>query len=529
MTEPSKTPPREIIFRINDIGGITEAEVRLVAGRLNRLQGMNGAGKTSAILAMLRALGDDSVDLEIRDGATLGTIDVERVGGAEEGEESRSRVVVPAKGRIRTQGEPPLTSADVKALTVLITGDHDKGAEPRARKRLDAFLRIVRPQMDEAAASILCERDPEMMAWLGERIADGRVQDLLTAATQLKVELHSRAREKEDAAASWEGQERAHTGNESALLARLAELGLLDPLPEPSPAEAQAGVAEKTRALDRVESAAEARVKQEALQAHIREVATERPDVAGAEAETNGHAAAYQDARIQVGVIEREIAVLQERLAAVAARRDSALKEGKEAEQRWRTIEKEAAAWDEMQALLQQEITGPGPEDVDRAAIELTLARRIEEQHRLSLEVLKARAEADTARKKRARETDRGKQLRAWAKAVPARVADVLAQQGASGFTVLDGRLAYELNGGPAVDFDTRLSTGQQIAAAFELAGGHFQGLVYVAPEFYASLDDEHKAWVNQFAADRPDLFVITEEPTAGSLSVAYGHEGGAS
>ena len=66
-----------IDVRISNLGGITSAELRLEPG-VNVLTGANGAGKTSAMRAVSRALGAD-VPVEVRDGADHGSVEA---GGA---------------------------------------------------------------------------------------------------------------------------------------------------------------------------------------------------------------------------------------------------------------------------------------------------------------------------------------------------------------------------------------------------------------------------------------------------------------
>lgn len=516
---PSKI--RRIRVAVRDIGGVQDATVELESGRVNVLQGPNGIGKTSLLRAFVGALGGDTAGLEVRDGAPFGSIDVTPEGSAGEGEEGGSfRVVVPAHGRLRQQGEAPLQAAEVKAVGSLITGDHLVSQAARDRRRLDAFLSIVRPAVDADAVRILCEGDLEAMARLSSRIDSGQVRDLLGAAEDLKAWLMEQAREREKAAAAWTGQEKAANDAAQSLLAELKGLGLEEPEPAPKPAEMRAAVEARLLALNKAETGRDRRRAVEAQQEAIRAASTPRPDVSGAEEVVRGFIADVQAAREEVVSLGLQIVELQEKQRAAQERADKARADGKAAEARWQDLQAQAAAWDAQQALLAQEVTGETDADVEAASRALDSARVQEEIHRLSSEMLAVRAAADEAARQRSREETRGKQLRAWSAAVPARVADVLAREGAGGFTIQGGRLAYTL-GGEVRDFDSRLSPGQQVAAALSLAASRWKGFVHLDGDFYSRLDTAGKLAVDQFAAEHPEYFVSTEEPTGGSSVTA--------
>ena len=521
------TKVREILFKIVDVGGLREAEIRLRAGVVNLLRGRNGVGKTSAILAMLRALGAD-IGIEVRDGATLGTVEVERFpplgDAAEDPMAGKGKVVVSKAGRVTSRGDaPPITVSDVSAVTSLITADHRVGTAPRAKARLEAFLRLVRPAVDAAAIEVLTERDEEMGAYLAERAASGKAPDLLTAAGILQEELQRRAREEEASAQSWGGTEAAHLHRATAGHERLkAEFGLFEPLERPDVAAANAEVERLAGDLRDTKTSAEKRAEKEALQERIRSAAVPRPDVDAAYAVVQGKLEAARAARTVVSEREVELARAQERLDAANAALEQVVREGREAEEVHRGVAAQAKEWDSQAAVLSEVVEGKTPADVANVDALLSDARRQADVARLSEEVNAARLEADAAGKQKTRAAQRGEQLRAWSKAIPERIADVLASEGVRGWTIVDGELAYRLGGGDPLPFDTRLSQGQQVAAVFELAAARFNGFVHLAPEFWASLDAENRSIVERWAAEHLECFLVTEEPSPGELEVVH-------
>jgi len=519
---PEKAPAkvRSIRVAVRDIGGLADVAIELVSGRVNVLQGANGAGKTSLLRALAGALGGDASGLEVRDGADFGSVDVEPSGE----EDGGFRVVVPSRGRLRQQGEAPLLTADIDAVGSLITGDHLKSPAARDRRRQDAFLQIVRPKVDANAIRILCEGDREAMERLSGRVDSGQVRDLLGAAEDLKEWLMAQAREREKAADSWAGQGKAASEVAQGLLSELRARGLEEPVSNPEPSTARARVEQLLVGLRNAEAGRDRRRALEAQQATIRAASASRPDVAGAEAVVRGFVADFQAAQEDVAALGLQIVELQEKQRAARERAERARADGKAAEASWQKLQAEAASWDAQQALLAQEVAGETDVDVEEAQSLLADARNVEAVHSLSAEMLGVRGQADEAGRQRSREETRGKQLRAWSAAVPKRVADVLAREGAGGFTVLEGRLAYRVDG-EAMDFDTRLSDGQRVFAALSLAASRWDGFVYLDGNFYSRLDVAAKLAVDDFAAGHPQYFVATEEPTGGAVVAEHGVE----
>jgi len=93
-----------IDVRISNLGGITSAELRLEPG-VNVLTGANGAGKTSAMRAVSRALGAD-VPVEVRDGADHGS--AERAAAVAALNHARGFLRSRLAGRLRLRAVPDL-------------------------------------------------------------------------------------------------------------------------------------------------------------------------------------------------------------------------------------------------------------------------------------------------------------------------------------------------------------------------------------------------------------------------------------
>lgn len=503
---------RRITVKIDGIEGVESATLQIESGHLNIYQGANGAGKTSAARAISRALGGKVDDLEMRDGATLGTVVVT------EGEVTSSAIV--SKGRVRLKGEAPITAMDTKALTYLITGEDLVGEAARNAARIANFLKIVRPAVDLQAVEILTERDPEMGAWLNERLAAGAIPpDLLSAAERLKVELQRRAREdNEKLAENYAGEESANLRRAADLEAQLAELSEDDPLLAADLPFAEAAVERLAAEHDERKRSAEERARQEADREAIRAAGAPRPDVDGALAQVQKHLEARNVARAEVHEIEAKMERLKAEALAASRRDDEFTRLGKEAEIEWRRLEGEAKLWDTQQALLSSPATGATAEEVEGARLRLEAARSTRDAARLSGEIATAKAAAAEAKALGEKLAARGKQLRDWSLSVRDRVADLLAKSGADGFTVVDGALSFE-----GKDFDSRLSAGQKVAAAVSLAARFWSGFVHLEADFFGRLDVEHRAELDAFCASRLDLIVTTEEPTEGALSVVHG------
>lgn len=512
---------RRIVARIEGIGGIADAqEMEFRSGTTNRVGGVNATGKTTAAQAIAYTLGDDTVSPELREGADIGVVEVAEIGT--DGEPiGKASAVVPSKGRARRKGEPTVETSEraVRALDLLLTGDHAKTPETRNKNRVQAFLSIVRPEVDAAAAKILCEGDAGYSAWLLELAASGQVKDLLAGADALQKRLQREARESEAAAESWAGR----AAGAAERVASIERTGL-PAVEHPDVPGAQAKAEAARVALAEIRRDAAARREKEELQAQIRASSTERPDPSAAEAEVRRYLEARNAARGEAAELSEEIARLQERHRAAVAREAEAANQGRAAEARWNVTKAAAEVWDRQQAILAETITGPGPDEVAAAEMAVESAACLVEAHRLAVERAAAVAEEESARVQAERAALRAKELRAWNAAVPARVADVLARSGGSGFTIADGMLAFRSGPGEPRDFDSRLSPGEKVKAAFPLVAQALGGWVMLSGEIYrAWLDDAGRIAVEEWAAAHPESFVVTEEPTSGGLHVSYG------
>jgi len=510
----AKTPGR---FRVSvkDVGGVQDVDLVLETCRLNVLLGDSGAGKTSVINALSALFSGDLSKIEVRDGAKIGRVQVDTVGGD-------TRVVtVPSRGKARTEGgRSPLPVSKLDVISRLITGGNRKGLDAKNRERLDSLAEMLRPALTDEAVEVLTEKDPELSEWLRQKVADGELTGLLEGADALQKEIQRRRREREATAGATALQEKGQLQQVKALRDRmLSELGKHDPVGTPDPEGTAKAADLLLRQLGKDEAKAEQRRQAEEHVSAIRAAKTQRPDEAAAERKVRELEADLLGRKRAVADVQAKIAELQQALAAEEAHLAGVQKAGKEALAVWRDAQRDAKDWDAQQEQLLRPIEGPTEEDVEAVRVQHQQAVAVATWHRLSADLAEAQAQADDAAQRSADAAQREKELSARNKAVPERVADVLSDLGAGGFTVVDGMLAYKLDGGEPRDYETRLSPGQKSIAAIQLGSILWGGFVEVPPDVYwGVLDDAGRAWVREFAESRPDLLVVVEHATSGPV-----------
>lgn len=484
---------KELEYEITNVAGVERAKLQLRPG-VNILRGRNAIGKSSAMRAIVRAQGGEA-ELERRDGSDHGEV---------VGPGIRLRV-----GKVvRKTGEAELSLADTSPLSTLIDpGLKDSDAAARARVR--ALIDLLGVGVDDAALETLCQGDALLLAWLGEEIQAECIDDLMAAAEKLRHHVHGQARGHENQAEEMEGRGGAARDRCRELL---EALGGKEKLVTQSTDDARTELDVGTRRHERAVALCEAREELEAQQAEIRGTLGERPDRDGT---------GLLESEADLADIDAGIEALRCTLAEAQQRRAAKQAEVKALEQRTVELTDAAKRWDEQQAILAKVPEGPNRERlpaleaefVGTAQAALDLAQRSEVYRVAEAE----RLEAETAREREAAEALR---LRHLAASLPARLGVILAAAGAKGLTVVDGRLHAILDD-KTLDYERRLSDGQRVKVALDVAAQAYSGVVPLAGSFWASLDPANRAEFAAMAQER-ELYVMTEEPADGELRVDH-------
>lgn len=510
---------RWLKIAIKGLLGIPDTNLEFRTGAVNIVEGRNGAGKTRMLLALARALGDEDATVEASEGSPIGTVDLNAING-------QQQLIVSQAGRVRTKGAAPIAAQDMDAVSDLIRGAHngairiEAGAREQARQR--AFVRIARPVIDEAAIEALCERDAELMDYLRERIRAGVVGDLLRAAEVVQERLQALARDKEGLADGYAGANRAHNGDAGAEEMKLAALGATL-ISEPDVKAAEAAVRVKAALAGEARRTHGERVAMEQQQAAIRAASTPRPDDAAALEAVHSKLMEAKAEAENGRQLREELARLQERIAASDVRLADLKTAGRVLEEKSRATAEEAKQWDAQQAILQATPAGASAEEVALAEAATKAAEDLAEAHRISARVLDLRRQAEQAASDGMLASAKAKELRDSNAAVRERISDILARQGAAGFSMIEGKLAFSVDGRKPVEYNG-LSLGERTFAALnlQLSSPGFSGWVWLDEPFYSALDLDHKAQLRTWAETHADVLLATEQPTAGPLVVRF-------
>lgn len=497
----------EAEFVIENVGPIDGLRLQLRPG-VAVFRGPNAAGKTTAITALEKAAGAH-VDVEPRDGTSRGIITGPGV-----------RLVITRVTK-RT-GEAELALADTSPFDLFVKGGGFKDTKARARARLRALTELFNLNVGEPEIATLCGDDEIAVEWLRLAVRSGEIESLDVAERKLRDHLHARARDQEEAAAEAEGrrdaarERRDRAGDSLGGRAHLIDL---------SPAEAQEQLLEGTRRHERAQARCEAREELEREQAAIRQSLGERPDIEPEQARladlrSDRAAAEAEVRRLELALAEARSSV--ERLAdSVAAQ-----------EQHVDMVERAAADWDAQQETLARVIDNAPSREELRLIYqdEITARQVILDRAQESARYRDAEAERAGADHDREHATRAAVELRDAAADLPSRLGSILAEAGAEGLTVIDGRIHVIRNGKP-LDFEARLSEGERTRYGLDLAAKAYTGvdaagevythLITLGGSYWASLDPRNRAEFAREAAER-DLFFVTEEPTGGELRVEY-------
>jgi hypothetical protein len=493
----------ELEYEITDVGGIHHFTMTLRPGA-NVLRGSNGVGKTSAMRAARRTSGEP-IELERRDGAQRGS--VTGPGG-----------VALAVGKVvRTTGRCEVSIADTAPLSALI----DPGIaddEAAAKARLRALVEILSVGADDATVAALCP-DPALRDWLAKDLADLATDDLMTAVKRVKGEAERRAR-----LAEHQGEHlSAEAGVAADRASKLRELvGGESRLVSTPVDDARAALSAASAEYGRAVAACEQREALEAQQAEIKATLGDRPDAAPHHERAESLSRELAGADHEIEDIDRQLRALTGRIASAKAKRESLSRERTAALDAETETAQRAECWDRQQAKLVERVDGPTREQlgeikarlVDGAEQQLERAK-LSAEHREAREArLAAETEAEAATKEATR-------LRAFAATLPQRLGEILAAAGGEGITVVDGRLCA-IDGGEVLDWARRLSDGQRVYRALDLAQARWPGqVVALDGDCWSRLDPEHRLLVHREAVAR-GIYLLTEEPADGALRVEH-------
>jgi len=489
MTEPLE-------YEITNVGGVEHASLTLRPG-LNILRGPNGCGKTSSINAVARLHGSD-VSLERRDGTDHGTIS--GPGG----------VLVRVGQVVRSKGDASLSIVDTTPVSTLIDPGL-KASDAAARARLRALVNLVGIGMEDDTLAALAP-DESLRAWLRQSIEDDPTEDVMVALNRLKHETERRAREQEAVAESQDGRISAATERAESLV---EAIGGRQKMVSVSVDDARQALIAASGRYEREVARCEAREDLEARQAEFQSLSPERPDVEAAEAKK-------LSAQDDLSMMDAAVHQLEVKLAEAKAQQAGFRLALESATEDALSVKQRADEWDAAQAILARPVEGPTRDQLDALKVEIvndaemTLeAARISEEY---AESQKAFADAVKGRDEAQRE---GERLRKLAKGLPARLAEILDTAGAPGITVVDGRVCA-FDGDRVLDWERRLSDGQRIYRALDLAARRWPGgVVALSGQFWTALDPEHRGLIASAAAER-GLFVVTEEADDGELRTEW-------
>ncbi len=487
------TEKKDLHFTIDNTGGVSHAELELRAG-VNVLKGKNGAGKTSCIDAVVRASG--------------GKVPLQRKDGTEEGRVVGPGVSLSVKGVVRSSGRAELVLADVGPLGRLID-PRLKDSKAAARERVRALVELLDLGIDDKRLLTLCAGDRQLFALLAVELDENAIDDLLDASEKLRHMLHAFARKQEDRAAQAEAEVETTLKECRDLLETLGGADGLSVIDVP---QAEAELEAAIRAHDRAIGQCEARESLEGKQNEIRESLGVRPDLEGAK---------KAQAQAAAEVKDRWEKVLEIRDREAEARRQHTAAEitFEAAERKAEECEKALTAWKRQNEVLEEKPIGPSRAEVEKTHGEKLQAVRKGHKRAGLTQTFKEKEKAhDVAVLDGEQAQERAERYRELAAEIPAKLGGFLAEAGAPGLTVYDGRLHVTAEGETPRDFEHRCSTGERARAALRVAAQVYRGRVLALDgEVWSGLDPENRAEFAQ-AAQEHDLCVITEEAAEGEL-----------
>lgn len=467
-------------YRIQNVNGIDDLQIRIDGPGVYVARGPNGAGKSSAIEALKAASGDPDAKAEPTDGIDKGKI------------ESTGGVLLSVGSRRRMNGLPTVRLVSTGAIGGLIDPGI-KDSKLAARARLRALVRLMPLPADEPARLELTGNDEELQLW----IKSDPSTDAIDLAEAVRMRANELACDLEKRAAACEGEEASLNG----LIQELGELDfaagdLNEAIATATNLERQAAIATQT---------AKARQNLERQKEEIRANMGEPPNVSAA-----------QEAVLQA---QKELVEARSRYnAAEKAYHDAdrQLNEAKAANEKQR----------QSRYILDRPVEGPTLEEAAAVEAQAEAAKARVERARKIANAKTLVEKATGAHEAGIKAAERAKVLRTIAQGTAEAIGRLLERRGLPGMKIVDGRLCVQ-DGEKLKDFDERLSFGQRVRVALGAALAGLQQpanetrlpLIPLEPTFWLALDEEKKAEVCAIAKER-GICLVTEEPDRGPLRI---------
>lgn len=476
-------------IQIHNVGPIHDLEINMPEPGVYALIGDHGAGKSTALAAVARALGDDEIHVALRDGATKGSVVLDDV-------------TLLAVGKIdRRTGKPSISLASTSPLATLVEpGIKDPIAAERAR--IQALLKLVDLPVTDEAIATLVQNNTEAMDYLDEHegLDSLRDRDIVAATDKVRRLIHEMKRQYEDAAQQAQGEMIASQPEKPAVL---VEIGISD---------AQQDYDKALRTLERLEGECSQRTARERERAEIQATLGERPDVRAAEAVADG-------ARLKCETAQAEIQKLKQRLAAAQERWNGLDAERKRANDAAIEADHAAERWDRRKAILDSDLSGATAEDVERAQRAVAEAKASLEQARESAAYRERVAKYQEASHRSGEASRKATDAERLALNVTGQLGKLLAQSGIENATVEDGALMYIHDDGTLEPF-ARLSFGEKLSFGLGPFTQKNADRILALPfNFWLALNEAKQQEAVSLIVER-GIRVITEVPGAGELRV---------
>jgi ABC-type cobalamin/Fe3+-siderophores transport system ATPase subunit len=475
--------------KIHNVGPIHDLEIEMPSPGVYALVGDHGAGKSTALAAVARALGDEEVHVTLRDGATKGTVILDDV-------------TLLAVGKIdRRTGKPSISLASTSPLATLVEpGIKDPVAAERAR--IQALLKLIEPVTDDKAISTLVQADARALTYLEEHegIESLKEHDIVGATDKVRRLMHEMKREHEAEAQRAQGEMTANQPDKPEVL---TETGV---------AAAEMQHDKTLRTLERLEGEFSQREAREQERDEIRATLGKRPD----EDEYKQKAAATD---IEIDSIAKDIQRLEQQLLLRKADLSRAKTDYQSfvryAEQRKREVQQ----WDRRKTILDSDLTGATASDVAEANKAVGKAKNELERARES-QIYRDRLERyNDAAERFAQATQGAADAERIALNVTGQLGKLLAATGVQNVTVEDGALVYIHEDGAREAF-SRLSFGEKLKFSLgPFTAKNSDRILSLPFQFWMSLNAESQVEAAKLIAEH-GIRAITEVPGSGELRV---------
>lgn len=490
------------LLELSNGGPIRDLAIPMPEPGLYELRGDHGEGKTTALMMLARANGED-VPVSLRDGASRGYLKLDGV-------------TLLSIGKVnRLTGKAEVNLLSVSPLADFIEpGPKDHAAAERIR--IQAALRLIDIPVTKDSILTLVQGDDGAFEYLDQQEGIDLLvrKDIVTAADKVRRLIHQQKQH-------WLREVDVASAEMTANSPERPEI-LVDLTVE----EAEAAQVEAIRAFERVSGQAQQRATEEKRHVEIQSTLGERPDAAAADkklAEVQESAEAAAQAREalkeQIRQVEAQLFELNGKLDRALTLEDERSVDVREAAEACRAADKAVAEWERRKAILEQPITGPTPADVERAELLADSARADLAQARNSDAYRRRLAARDAAEAKRREAEVLAKRFGDIAVNVTGKLGVLLAQAGLPNLTV-EGEELLVIKDDGSTEPVWRLSYAEKL----QLAVGpylqrHPDSIVSFPFEQYACLKPTKQKELAQAAAAH-GLYILTEVPDEGPIRV---------